>query len=170
MRNQAKPCPLLCPQPPRAPTSLRLKVPSPPVSHKPLPSPPPSLPLPHSAQATQASSLFPQHTKHSPAPGPLHAVCLLPGKLFCQIFRGLFLLSIQTPVESLLPHMRPTLSCTLLYLSPWHLSPLTYIYFYCLFSVFPTWNCATKADHLGHFVLHCVPRARYPEDNSGNLC
>ena len=132
-----------------------------------LPSPP-FRPLPLSAQATQAASLFPQHTKHSPAPGPLRGVCPLPGKLFCQIFRGLFLLSIQTSVERLLPHMWPTLlSRTLLYLSPWHLSPLTYIYFYCLFSVFPTLNCATKADHLGHFVLHCVPRARYPEDTQG---
>lgn len=43
-----------------------------------LPSPAPYLPLTHSAPATQAPSLFPQHTRSGAAPAPLHgcALCL----------------------------------------------------------------------------------------------
>lgn len=42
---------------------------------------PPFLLLAHSVPATQASSLHHQHTKHSPAPGPLHRLWSLPGPL-----------------------------------------------------------------------------------------
>ena len=45
----------------------------------PLPALPFSLPLTHSASATWASQLFLQHTRHSPAPGPLHVLYPLPG-------------------------------------------------------------------------------------------
>ena len=80
---------LLCPQPSMAPTFLRAKAQALPSAHKvlhdlpipSLPSPPPSLPLAHYAPVMEASSLFLQHTRHSPAPGLLHALCSLPPDL-----------------------------------------------------------------------------------------
>lgn len=67
---------------------VKAQVPSPPhpETHKTLhdlpvpclPSPPPSLLLAQSASATQASSVLLQHTRHSPASGPLHRLFPLP--------------------------------------------------------------------------------------------
>ena len=48
---------------------------------RPAPSPPPSLPLARSAPAKGASLLSLQHTRHSHAPGPLHALCSRPPDL-----------------------------------------------------------------------------------------
>lgn len=49
------------------------------------PCPPLVCPLAHSAAITQASSLFLQHSRHDAAPGPLHVLCPLPGRLCVHI-------------------------------------------------------------------------------------
>ena len=101
--------PLFCPQFSRVPTSFRIKSqvpcvlegPARPSSSPPctpflissLPSPPPSLPLGHSVPAAWATWLFLQHARHSPASGPLHRLCPLPGMLFPEDLVGLLLVS-----------------------------------------------------------------------------
>ena len=61
------------PSAPQGPTSPAPFPPCPPL---------PPLPLAHSAPDTRASSLFLPYTRHSPAPGPLHGLCPLPGMPF----------------------------------------------------------------------------------------